>query len=331
MPSDFSSYTKALQWSLQPELKASDALAGNFSCVEDTQALWQRIHEQDVQAFLQGEEDYPFALQSGWSTTKIVYGIGNRSCLEIPRLSIVWPRQPSIYAGQVLEELFLQVQNKRICIVSWWAPWIDQRAHRLALEYGLPTIVVLGCGLYVAMRSTLRELLQRVVAWWGLVLAAWKLKQVPTDYTFPQRNKLIAGLGEILFVPAAGKKSGSLITVDFAHKMGTHIYTVPGSIFEPESAGTNELLVQKKAQAVTSFSAMLEQHFPTLFASLRKQERGDVSPQAVDLYHFFQPTATSQQLMQLGGYAITTLLPLLTELEMQKYIVQSGPDERTKT
>jgi DNA processing protein len=333
MPSDFSSYTKALQWSLQADLKASDALAGNFSCVEDTQGLGQWMQEQSVQVFLQGEVDYPFALQAGWSTTKLVYGIGDRSCLDMPRMSIVWPRQPSIYAGQVLDALFADIQWRKMCIVSGGAPWIDQRAHRLAIEHGLPTIVVLWCGLRVARQSALRELLQRVVASWGLVLSAWKLMQTPTNFTFPQRNKLIAGLGEILFVPAAGKKSGSLITVDFAYKMGKHVYTVPGSIFEPESAGTNELLVEKRAQAVVTWTHMLDTHFPSLrlLSPADRAVSTVLSDDAQRLMHCFGQTATSEYLLEKTGFSIGYLLELLTDLEIQKYIVPSWVDERTKT
>ena len=327
MQTDFSSYTKALQWSLQAELKTSDALAGNFSCVEDTQGLEKWMQEQGVRAVIAGDADYPYALQAGDATTKIVYGIGDWWCLEMPRLSIVGPRKPSLYATQVLDCLCTQIESRRLCIVSWGAPWIDQQAHRGAIAHGLPTIVVLWCGLYVAMKSSLRELLQRVVAWGGLVLSAWKLKQTPTNFTFPQRNKLIAGLGEILFVPAAGQKSWSLITVDFAHKMHKHMYTVPASIFEQESAGTNELLVQKKAHAVISFEHMLDAHFPRLdMTPTEVQENLTDAQQTICTYLALIRVASTQELLNACACSLSEILEALVELEMKRLVIQKGPD-----
>jgi DNA processing protein len=64
------------------------------------------------------------------------------------------------------------------------------------------------------------------------VLSEFRLKQVPSRWTFPQRNRIIAGLADAVFVPAAGEKSGSLITVDFALQMHKDVYSVPGSIYD---------------------------------------------------------------------------------------------------
>ncbi len=162
------------------------------------------------------------------------------------------------------------------------------------------------------------------------MLSAWKLHQAPTNFTFPQRNKLIAGLGEILFVPAAGQKSGSLITVDFAHKMHKHMYTVPASIFEQESAGTNELLVQKKAHAVTSFEHMLDAHFPRLDLSPSLMHEALTGPQqTICAYLALERVASTQALLDACACSLPDLLQDLVELEMKRLVIQQGPDEWT--
>lgn len=100
------------------------------------------------------------------------------------------------------------------------------------------------------MRQRQRELIQRIVQAGGLVISEFKLKKEPTHYTFPQRNRIIAGLSDVLFVPEAGQGSGSLITVDFALQMHKPVCVVPGSIYSSTSAGVNQLLADGKVRAV---------------------------------------------------------------------------------
>ena len=72
------------------------------------------------------------------------------------------------------------------------------------------------------------------------MISEFKLDQEPAQYTFPQRNRIIAGLSDVLFLPEAGKESGSLITVDFALQMQKPVYGVPNFIFSDKSAGLHE-------------------------------------------------------------------------------------------
>ena len=67
------------------------------------------------------------------------------------------------------------------------------------------------------------------------MLSEFKLNSRPERYTFPQRNRIVAGLSDMVFLPEASEKSGSLITVDFARQMHKDVYGTPNSIFSPTS------------------------------------------------------------------------------------------------
>ena len=62
-----------------------------------------------------------------------------------------------------------------------------------------------------------------------------------------------------MLVVEAKKRSGSLITVDYALEQGKNIYAIPGNIININSEGTNELIKQG-AKIVTQINDILEDY-----------------------------------------------------------------------
>lgn len=111
------------------------------------------------------------------------------------------------------------------------------------------------------MTRSAKKIIDQIVAGGGLVISEYKLFEQPSKYTFPQRNRLIAGLCDVLFLPEAGEKSGSLITVDCALSTGKSVYATPNSIFVPTSAGILPLLAKGVVHVVSNFSSFLAEYF----------------------------------------------------------------------
>jgi len=91
-----------------------------------------------------------------------------------------------------------------------------------------------------------------------LVLSEYPPDTKPLRWHFPARNRIISGLSAGTFIIEAKRKSGSLITANYAVHEGRDVFSLPGSIFSPCSGGTNEL-IQQGAKLVTSAKDILEE------------------------------------------------------------------------
>jgi len=174
----------------------------------------------------------------------ILYYIWNYEILKNKKLiGIVWPRQMTQTTVKFVKDFFNKIKNlQNIAIVSWLADGVDVLAHNLAIENNIPTVSVLWFGLAKWLVWTTRHLIKDIVENGGLVLSEFKLKQTWTNWTFPQRNRIIAGLSDILFTPQAREKSWTLITVEDALGINIPVYSCFSSIDDKTWIWTNKLI-----------------------------------------------------------------------------------------
>lgn len=208
-------------------------------------------------------EESPFArlFQSIVSSPRFLFTIGDTTCLFEPLLWIVGARRPSSYVTSVMHDVGEHMKAFHHAIISWWARGVDSIAHRLAMENWTKTIVVLWMWLRYCFGTHTRKFVEKVVQEGWVVISEFWLDQPATHWTFPRRNRLIAGLANALFVPGAGVKSWTSVTIDFALQMDKHVYSVPASVYEPWNEYTNQLIVEKNIHAVTNHDHWLSQHF----------------------------------------------------------------------
>lgn len=98
----------------------------------------------------------------------------------------------SPYADQVLQSLFAEMKGLDMVTVSGLARGVDQKCHQLSLKHTIPTIAVLGGGMRTYLKKNDKRLIHEIVEAGGLVISEFKLDFVPTTWSFPQRNRLIA-------------------------------------------------------------------------------------------------------------------------------------------
>lgn len=171
-------------------------------------------------------------------------------------VAIVGARRATPAGAEIARTLGAELAAAGVTVVSGLARGVDRAAHEGALAVGGRTLAVLGSGVanpYPAHHAGLAERIARA----GAVLSELEPDAVPSRHTFPQRNRIIAGLSLGVVVVEAGPRSGSLITADLAMQAGRELFAVPGSILEPLSRGPNRLL-REGAHLVETAADVLE-------------------------------------------------------------------------
>jgi len=158
------------------------------------------------------------------------------------------------------QEITRALARKKIAIASGMANGVDSIAHRVALEENVPTIAVLGSGLRedVIYPQENRDLSRRIVQAGGALVSEYPEDQKPELWTFPQRNRIIAGIVKAAVIIEAGEKSGALITARFATEYNREVFALPGAITNPMARGTNNL-IRQGAHPITSPDDILEE------------------------------------------------------------------------
>mgnify|MGYP001723478402 FL=1 len=129
-------------------------------------------------------------------------------------------------------------------MVSGVAAGIDSVMHRQILSRGGKTIGILGCGIDVVYPRFNKKLYDQIVSE-GLLMSEFLPGTKPLSYNFPKRNRIISGFSDKgVIVVEASRKSGSLITANYALDEGKDVLAVPGPIFNESSAGCNLLIHQ---------------------------------------------------------------------------------------
>ena len=258
----------------------------------------------------------------------ILYYIWNYEIIKNKKLiGVVWPRQMSQTTVQLVKDFFNKIKNfQNIAIVSGLADGVDTLAHKLAIEYNIPTVSVLGFGLAKWLAWTTRHLINDIVKNDGLVLSEFKLKQPGTNRTFPQRNRIIAGLSDVLFVPQAREKSWTLITVQDAMEINIPVYTCFSSVDDETWNGTNKLIAENKIKGIHNRDLFLEEIKDILKLTnqektTRQIETAEMTENEKLIFQHIQKWSTTLELL-CNSLDMDTweILNLLSMMEISGYI-----------
>jgi DNA processing protein len=171
-----------------------------------------------------------------------LYGRGNLALVQATGVAIVGARRASRYGIELAERLAAELTRAGAVVISGLALGVDAAAHRGALAAGGRTAAVLGSGLDRLAPLANAPLARDVLAGDGLLVSEYAPEVTAAPYRFPERNRLIAGLGVGVVVIEASEKSGSLITARIAAEQGREVMAVPGAPGLPNSRGANALI-----------------------------------------------------------------------------------------
>ncbi len=225
----------------------------------DPDREWQKLLQSKIFFTSLEQEDYPPQIRK---LDDAPYGLFYRGRMPPPeafRVAIAGARMCSEYGRSVAREIARELALHDVSVISGMARGIDAAGHRGALDSGGDTYAVFGCGVDVCYPNYHRQLYYEIEQHGGL-LSEYPPGTKPLAFHFPQRNRIISALSDVVLIIEAKEKSGSLITADFALEQGKDVYALPGRITDALSSGCNRLIAQG-AGVILSAEDCLEELF----------------------------------------------------------------------
>ena len=204
---------------------------------------YERFLEKHIGFVSKEMDNYPDKLKNIRNAPYALFFKGKLPDEERPAIAIVGARMCSDYGKAMAKSIACALAEREVQIISGMASGIDSFGHAGALMAEKDTYAVLGCGVEVCYPNSARNIYEKIQEKGG-VLSEFPPDLKPQSHFFPMRNRILSGLSDVVIVIEARKKSGSLITADFALEQGKDIYVVPGRMTDPLSAGTNRLIRQ---------------------------------------------------------------------------------------
>ena len=223
----------------------------------DAENILRRCEELKIKAYDISMDEYPQRLREIADAPAVIYVSGELPDFEsFDSVSIVGTRRATVYGIRTALSLGANLSKIGFVVVSGGALGIDCAAHRGVLQEKGKAVCVLGCGIdydYLLENKELRN----AISITGALVSEYPPGSPAVSHNFPQRNRIISALSNGVIVVEAPKKSGSMITVDFALKQGKDVFAVMGNVDSPYSAGSNQL-IKEGAVPITCWQDVCE-------------------------------------------------------------------------
>ena len=291
----------------------------------DPNAELELLGKHGIRALTWNDDAYPALLKEIDDAPPVLYVRGELSSLDEWAVSVVGTRRPTPYGRQVAEEISYQLASNRICIVSGLARGVDAIAHRAAIQAGGRTVAVLACGLDIVYPPEHAKLAREIMEH-GALISEYPLGTQPRGDYFPRRNRIMSGVSLGALVVEGDLKSGAIITARWAADQNREVFAVPGSIFSPQSRGTNDL-IQQGAKLVQTIDDVLEELNLTMVPNqMEIQELIPATDTESDLLrHISKEPIHIDEVCRQSGHSITTVSSVLAMMELKGLIKQIGP------
>lgn len=218
----------------------------------DADRMAKMLSDKEVTLLSIGDDAFPAILRQMGDPPIFLSYRGDLSCLTQPLIAVVGTRGMTAYGKRVVGEFVPRFVQAGCVTVSGLASGIDTVVAQETLRAGGRTVAVLGHGLSNIFPTSNVKLADEILKNGGLLLSEFPIDQSPDFYTFPSRNRLIAGLSLGTLVIEAPAKSGALITAELALEYDRDVFAVPGPMFDPNAAGVNDLIARGLARLTTS-------------------------------------------------------------------------------
>ncbi len=270
------------------------------------------------------KDDWPKGLNKIKPLIKKLYyrGEWGEELLE-KSIAVVGSRRMTRYGREVVDRFVTELVANGVTIISGFMYGVDSQAHRKSLEIGGKTIAVFGGGLDCLTPIDNDWLYSEILEKGGLVISEYENNFQPTLWTFPQRNRIVAGLSTLgVLVVEAGIKSGSLITARLARQQGKQVWAVPGMIDSPTSEGTNYLIKNNLATMTTSPGDIVETNVEMIQENMFDNGLTKVELEAMRVLQ--SEASTIDELCRMTGRSVGEISAIVSTLTIRGLIEEEA-------
>jgi DNA processing protein len=243
--------------------------------------------------------------------------------LSRPCVGVVGTRTPTAYGKSIVDKLVSELTRHNIVIVSGLALGIDCLAHQACLKTNGQTIAVLPSGIDRLYPST-NASVGRQIEDSGLLISEYSGDGSPRHDQFIARNRIIAALSDVLVIPEAADRSGSLHTARFALEMGIPVMAVPGPITSRLSEGCNRLIAQGATPILSAQDILRELEIDNPIST---DYAPDTEAESKILEALNQGATDGAAIRLASGLTPELYLQTLTMLEIKGIIKALGGDQ----
>lgn len=243
---------------------------------------------------------------------------------ELIFLCVVGSRKATEYGRKACSKIIKGLAGLPVVIVSGLALGIDAEAHKAAIEVGLKTIAIPGSGLdpSVIYPKSHHSLSDKIVRSGGALMSEFEPNFEATKWSFPKRNRVMAGMSHGVLIIEAEKRSGSMITSKLGLEYNREVLAVPGSIFSSSSSGTNHL-IKEGAYPVTSakdiqsiFGIKKEKGTPKNLIMLSDEEK--------ELLKYIKLPSKRNEIVRKSRMPVSKVNIIISSLEIKGVVSESG-------
>ena len=316
---------KKIEWFTQKEQLAFD---------ESKRIKWlgryTRMKETGIRLVTCEEEEYPRRLVCLEDRPYVLYVKGRLPDERVRTCGIVGARNCTRYGAGFARELGELLAKNGIQVISGLARGIDGEGQTGAVRAGGASFGVLGNGVDICYPPENRPLYEGIQEKGGLISEFAPGIRARAGF-FPMRNRLISALSDKLVVVEARRRSGSLITVDFALEQGKEVFGVPGRVTDELSEGVNRLL-RLGAGVLTRPEDILEEFGIEYIGSRSDEKNNFVLAETENMLYSMldlQPK-NIQHIIEETGLGIIPVSELLMELQMKGLVAECGKNHYVK-
>lgn len=289
--------------------------------------MQKELARENITCLILGQKDYPNLLSQIADPPRALFTRGKLPGAERPAVAIVGRRSCTNYAKQVTEAIAEELAGQGVAIISGLALGVDGIAHAAALKAQGITVAVLGSGIdkktvYPAAHQQLSE---QIIKQGGAIISEYPPSFKPTQFSFPERNRIIAGLSLGVLVAEASAKSGALITAKCALDYNRDVFAVPHPITSEAGEGGNNLIKMGAKLTTCAQDILDELHISNVEQIVKNNELLPATPEESKIIpHLSREPIHIDVLIKLSGLDSQKINSTLTMMEMKGKVKNVG-------